>query len=191
MRLHRIENLSVQPGGDVATRRISFRYLALLFGPMSGVTLVTEEAALVPNEGRRKQLAAITRRALFRPYVKRPPPPPPPPPPPKKADPPPPSGPETYRLVSLSEWKGRSEVVVLDTNKGLTTKYRTGDELAGGKVVAVDYRTLPRPKNPDLESSSRVIISADNALWAIESGDTLADKYELSADRLPPDLRKD
>ena len=192
-RLHRIENLTVGMAESVAERTVSFRFLALVLKPPRGVEILNAKDAVKIDDAQRKLRDGIARRALFRPYVKRPPPPPTPPPTPPPAPPPapPPPGPETFRVISLSEWRGEPEVLVLDTTENRTTKYHTGDALAGGKVVMVDYRPLPSPRKPELRSLSRVIISTKDELWAVESGDTLADKYRLADERVPSQLKHD
>ena len=192
-RLHRIENLTVGTADSSAERTVSFRFLTLVLEPMRDVTTLDDEAAVRIDPAKRKLHDGIARRALFRPYFKRPPPPPEPPPAPSRPEPAPPAppGPETFRVVSLSEWQGKPEVLVLDTTENRTTKYHTGDNLAGGKVLMVDYRALHAPRKPELQSLSRVIISTNDELWAVESGDTLADKYRLAAERVPPQLKND
>jgi hypothetical protein len=94
-------------------------------------------------------------------------------------------GPESLRVVSLSEWQGSPEIHVRDTVNERTLRYSPGDTLAGGVVVMVDYRALPMPGKEVLKSFSRVILKIDNEYWAIERGRTLAEKYKLTPDQLP------
>jgi hypothetical protein len=78
-------------------------------------------------------------------------------------------------------------VVVLDTTAQKTRRYKTGDELAGGKIVSVDYREMPMPDSFAL-SESRVIVQIGSEFFAIERGRTLADKRKLELDQLPRDI---
>jgi len=71
-----------------------------------------------------------------------------------------------------------------------TTRHKAGDPLAGGQIVLVDFRPLPKPGNEALQSYSRVIIKIATEFWAIERGQTLADKYRLRVDQLPESLSK-
>ncbi len=93
-------------------------------------------------------------------------------------------------MVSLSEWQGRPEVHVRDLTNQSLASYGQGDDLAGGKIVAVDYRSLPHPAKPGLQSHSRVIVKIGEAFWAVERGQTLADKRQLAAEQLPEKLSK-
>ncbi len=190
--LQRIDNLTISPRGS-GEFAVSFRYLTLVLVPPVPVERVALEPGGTLDGDRRALYDAILRRDLFRPYVKRPPPPPAPEPSPKPDQPPAPTGPgpETFRIVSLSQWRGESEILVRDATAGVIAEYSPGDELAGGRVVRVDYRPLPLPRNPDLVSSSRVIISIGDEYWAIERGDTLADRYRLPPELLPADLKDD
>ena len=178
--LHRVENLMVRPRDNSVS--VDFRYLSLV---LSSAPVTEREELLVPEltGDRRAIYDTIEERDIFRPYIKTSPEPVPVP-----VSVPAGPGPESYRVVSLSQWKGVSEVLVLDLNSQKTTKYLTGDDLAGGVLVQVDYRALPRPRKPGLKSPSRVIIDDDGIYWAVESGDTLADKYRLSPEQLPPEL---
>ncbi|MBC8242875.1 MAG: hypothetical protein H8E20_00650 [Verrucomicrobia bacterium] len=192
----RVENITFLPVGGAAEVRIDFQFLSLVVGAaklarqeqlttreVRGETLISEERSL---------FAAITKRAFFLPYQKKPDPPPQPPTSPKPTPPsvPPPPGPETYKIVSLSEWQGKPEIMVLDSNQNKTINYRLGDDLAGGKIVMIDYRKMPFPKKPALLSGSRVILAIGEEYWAIERGNTLADKHKLAPEQLPAGLAK-
>ena len=119
-----------------------------------------------------------------------------PPPPPVKgtpgtpAFPPVPPGPETFRIVSLSEWQGQPEVHVRDMTTLKTALYKTGDALAGGTIVLVDYRAMPLPGASGLQSFSRVIVRVKDEFFAIERGQTLADLRKMELAQLPPELVK-
>ena len=79
--------------------------------------------------------------------------------------------------------------MVLDSNQNKAS-YKPGDELAGGKIVMIDYRKMPFPKKPALLSQSRVILIIGEDYWAIERGNTLADKHKLVPEQLPENLAK-
>ncbi len=99
-----------------------------------------------------------------------------------------PPGPESLRVVSLSEWQGQPEVHVRDMAAEKTLRFKPGDNLAGGVVRMVDYRPMPLPGNEALKSFSRVIIQIGAEYWAVERGQTLADKHKLSPEQLPDNL---
>ena len=69
-------------------------------------------------------------------------------------------------------------------------RYRVGDELAGGTIAMVDYRSVPLPGNSLLQSHSRLILRLGEEFWAVERGGTLAEKRKLSANELPPQLAR-
>jgi hypothetical protein len=184
--LHRVESLNVRPQEDGAVS-VQFRYMSLVIKkPLIAVERDGLEVPVIDGDARAIH-DAIAERDIFRPYVKKDAPPPPPLQR-KPAAPPAGPGPETFRVVSLSQWDGRPEVLILDITSNKTKKYHVGDRLAGGVLVEVDYRPLPAPRKPGLKSLSRVIIGFDGTFWAIENGDSLADKYLLGSDRLPPGL---
>ena len=192
----RVENITLLPVGGTADVRIDFQFLSLVVG----ATKLARQEQLKTREVRdetlqseeRSLFAAITKRAFFLPYQKKPDPPPAPPTSPKPAPPsiPPPPGPETYKIVSLSEWQGQPEIMVLDSNQNKTVNYKPGDDLAGGKIVMIDYRKMPFPKKPALLSQSRVILAIGEEYWAIERGNTLADRHKLATEQLPANLAK-
>ena len=187
--LHRIENLTLASGEPLGQVRVRFRYLTLVMDPPPDLERKPVKFKLALDTPERRRLDLIVQRDLLRPYVKRPPAPASEPAP-STAPPegPPPPGPETFRIVSLSEWHGVSEVHVLDTTHQKTARYRVGDALAGGRIVAIDYRPMPMPGKPYLQSFSRVIVRIGDEYWAIERGQTLADKRRLRRDELPENL---
>ena len=99
-------------------------------------------------------------------------------------------GPETYRLVSLSEWGGESEIHVRDLTAQKTLRYKVGDSIAGGVIVLVDYRPMPTPGREHVLSGSRVILRIGNEYWAIERGGTFAQRHKLKPEQLPPGLAR-
>ena len=186
--LHRIENLTVSSGDRPGQSKIRFRFLTLVMDPapvFDPIDLTTKVTLASPQ---RRAYDSILTRDLLRPYVKREPsgtnsesPP---------SSTPPPPGPESFRVVSLSEWKGQPEVHVRDLVNQKTQRYKPGDALADGTVVMVDYRPFPMPGNEALRSFSRVILKIGSDYWAIEHGRTLADKYKLETEKLPEQLAK-
>ena len=134
----------------------------------------------------RKRFDGIVGRDLLRPYVKRSP---------EKSggapgSAPAPSGPAALQVVSLSEWMGQPEVHIRDLTNKKTLHYKPGDELAGGTIVMVDYRPLPLPGHEGLKSFSRVILKVGDEYWAIERGQTLAEKYRLAPEQWPDGVSK-
>ena len=85
---------------------------------------------------------------------------------------------------------GQPEVHVRDLTNQKTLRFKSGDPLAGGTIVMVDYRPLPMPENEGLQSFSRVIVKIGNEYWAIERGKTLADRHRLKPEELPAQLSK-
>ena len=133
--------------------------------------------------------SGITKRALFLPYEKKASTPLPPSNQPKTKTTPPPPGPESYKVVSLSQWKGKQEVMIYNSIKKETKSYKLGDSLAGGTIVMIDYRQMPFPNKPDLLSQSRVIVLIKAKYWAIERGNTMADMYQLTLEQLPENIK--
>lgn len=188
--LHRVENLSILPGDKPGQARIRFRFLTLVLDPAPEVTRKALADKFALDSAERRAYDELVARDILRPYVKRPPPPKTPAG--SKAGPgvsvanaaP---GPESFKIVSLSEWEGQPEVHVLDTTAQKTKRYRPGEALAGGTIVCVDYREMALPGSFAL-SESRVILRVGNDFWAIERGKTLADKHKLSEEQLPREL---
>jgi len=189
----RVENITLLPVAGTAEIRIDFQFLSLVVGE----TKLANREQLKIREVRSETLlskertlfAAIAKRAFFLPYQKKQDPPPATPKPTPPSAPLPP-GPETYKIVSLSLWQGQPEIMVLDSNQNKTAIYKIGDDLAGGKIVMIDYRKMPFPKKPSLLSQSRVILAIGEDYWAIERGNTLADKHRLVPEQLPENLAK-
>ncbi len=188
--LHRTENLAVTRGDSPGVVRVRFRYLTLVIDPAPDVVRTNLVAGLGLESSERHLLNSIVSRDVLRPYIRRPPPPPASPAPstPAGQRPAAPPGPESFRIVSLSEWEGVPEVHIRDMTAQKTHIYHPGDALEGGTLVMVDYRTLPRPDNPQLKSSSRMILKIGADYFAIERGRTLADKRKLAPSDLPPAL---
>ena len=192
--LHRLEGVTVSSGDQPGLVKVRFRYLTLVIDPAPEVQRKELAAAHGLDSPERHIFDGIASRDLLRPYVKRLPPPAPgtPDSPPGSAPRKPGStpGPETFRIVSLSEWMGQPEVHVRDLTARKTLRFRPGDAFAGGTLVCVDYRPLPAPGNEFLRSDSRVIVRIGSEYWAIEHGRTFADKHRLAPEQLPPVLAK-
>ncbi|MFM7102402.1 MAG: hypothetical protein ACKO3N_14655, partial [Verrucomicrobiota bacterium] len=174
--LHRTDGLVVQQGDAPGQVRVRFRYLTLVIDPAPEVVRTNLAPVLTLESPERHLLGSIVTRDILRPYLRRPPAPPAPgqpaPPPAKPGVPP---GPETFRVVSLSEWQGEPEIHLRDLTAQKTVRYRPGDELAGGTIVMVDYRPMPLPGNSLLQSHSRLILRIGEEYWAVDRGRTLAE----------------
>jgi hypothetical protein len=184
--LHRVEHLPLSAGDAPGQVRAGFRYLTLVVDPAPVVESIPLQAKFDLESPERKLYDGIVARDLLRPYVKKSP---------EKSGsnpdrPATPSGPAGLRIVSLTDWMGQPEVHVRDLTSQKTLRFKAGDELAGGTIVMVDYRPLPLPGNEALKSFSRVILKVGTEYWAIERGQTLADKYRLSPERWPEQLSK-
>jgi hypothetical protein len=188
--LHRTEGLSVGSGEVPGIVRVNFRYLTLVIDPAPDVVRTNLVAKLGLDSPRRHLLNGIVSRDILRPYIRRPPPTVPGQTPASASKRNLPPGPETFRVVSLTEWQGRPEIHVRDLSAQKTMLFKPGDELAGGIIVMVDYRPMPKPGNSLLQSFSRLILKIGDEFWAIERGRTLADKRKLSTDELPPTLTR-
>lgn len=184
--LNRIENLAISSGEAPGQARVGFRFLTLVLDVASSMEIAPLEASVTLDSPERLAFNGIVERDIFRPYIKRPPEEKRPP----EQSPAAPPGPATLRVVSLSDWGGEPEVHLRDLNTQETRRYKIGDELAEGVIVMVDYRPLPLPGNEALNSFSRVIIRVGTEYWAIERGQTLADKRPLAPDQAPESLPK-
>lgn len=189
--LHRTENLTVSTGDSPGTVKVRFRYLTLVIEPAPDVERTNLVPALTLESPERHLLNSIVSRDLLRPYIKRTPAPSQPgQPAPAPSKPGVPPGLEIFRVVSLSEWNGEPEIHIRDLAAQKTVRYRVGDELAGGTIAMVDYRSLPLPGNSLLQSHSRLILKIGNEFWAIERGRTLAEKRRMSDSEVPIQLLK-
>lgn len=192
--LHRVEGVTIAHGDQPGLVKVRFRYLTLVIDPAPDVQRKDLVAAHALDSPERHIFDGIATRDLLRPYLKRPPPPPVGAPgiasgsaAGKPGSTP---GPETFRIVSLSEWMGQPEVHVRDLTARKTLRFQPGDAFAGGTLVCVDYRSLPSPGKEFLRSDSRVIVRIGAEYWAIERGRTFADKHRLNPDQLPAELAK-
>jgi hypothetical protein len=194
--LHRVDNVVLTPvtGGEV---ELQAKYATLLLEAPKGEKLVTDEEPDLPDASLlespdRQQYQMIASRDLFRPYMQAKAKPPETPPQPREQPPsPPPRGNEgRYRVVGLPTFSGQAEVAIKDFGNNKTTFYKPGDDLAGGKVVMVDYRPMPLPKKPEILSESRVVLQVGSEYYAVELGQSLTEKRALTGDDVPPGLPK-
>jgi hypothetical protein len=206
--LHRLEGLSIVPQRDGRAVDLAFRYMTIVLdedllemqrkvgGETKTINVATntvDEASLpgLADNPDRDEYDLIVSRNIFRPYIQ------------KKRRPEPrvaqerpqPARPQRepdrnrFKVVSLTDWGDSSDISVKDTETGQIRRYNLGDPLAGGRIVMVDYRTMPRPDDPELLSTSRVIMRLGEDYFAIELGESLASKHRLDAAQLPEELR--
>jgi hypothetical protein len=184
--LHRLDGLNLLPGERPGEVKVRFRFLTLVIDPAPTVERAELPRPSIDSPDRRL-LDGLVERDLLRPYIKRPPAPP------KPATSVTPSttpGPESLRIVDLSQWQGQSEVAVLDATQQRTIRYRPGDPLAGGVILGVESQP-PGPRTlADPPRKGRLLLKIGNDYWAVDLGRTLAEKYKLAADQLPADLPK-
>ena len=193
--MHRLENLTMKPelrDGEVS---LQVRYTTLAFDEAKGLvptTRPTEAPVATLDTKLRRDYAVITERDLFRPYIKRRPEPPrriTSSPPPRRVTQPEPPPPDSFSVVGLPRWPTGEEVYVRNNRSGETRVYRVGDSLLQGEIVMVDYRLLSKPDDPELLSTSRVIVKIGEDYWAVDLGQTLRKKRRLEGEVLPPRLR--
>jgi hypothetical protein len=200
--LHRLDSVALAPVPNSSDVQLQVKYATLLLEPAKGEKLVVDEVADQPPDAtvlespERQRYDMIAMRDVFRPYIPAKPQPQPEPrrseePQRRVAESPPPRGGEgRYRVVGLPMFAGQTEVLVRDSSSGKVSNLKTGDDLGGGKIVMVDYRVLPSPRNPEILSGSRVVLQIGNEYYAVELGQSLADKRTLSASEVPSDLPK-
>jgi hypothetical protein len=183
--IHRLENVTLTSYEKPGEIRVRFVYLTLVIEPAPEVDPIDLKPKFNLESPERLAYNSILERDILRPYIKLPPPPPASSRPGAPGAGTPPPGPESLKVVSLSEWEGQPEVHIRDTARNETFRYRPGDKLKDMKIVAVDYRAMPLPRNPQLLSHSRVILQIQDEYWAVERGQTLAEKRKLEANEWP------
>jgi hypothetical protein len=177
--IHRVENLALSAGDQPGRLKARFRFLTLVIDspPEGGRADLTPKFALDSPE--RRFYDCIAQRDLLRPYAQKSP----------AQSSSSTDRPGMLKVVSLAQWGGFAEATVRDTDRDSYSTYKVGDTFEGAVVSMIDYRTLPVPNKPGLLSSSRVILKIGGDYWAVEQGQTLADKYQLTAAQLPAQLR--
>lgn len=190
--LHRVDGLTVSAGESAGQVRVRFRYTTLVMDPAPEVDPINLQPKFALDSPQRRVFDAIVQRDILRPYVKRAVVPIPGNPggTPPGTSPGTAPGPEGFKVVSLSEWLGQPEVHVRDLINQRTLRFKVGDALAGGTIVMIDYRTMPKSGNELLQAFSRVIVRIGDEYWAIETGKTLGQKYRLVPDQLPAALAR-
>ena len=198
--LHRIDDVALSPDPKTGKMDLQLKYYTLVLAAPPGRAAATTgpatEPAVTLDGERRDRYDMIVRRDAFRPYVPRP----------KvvverprertgREDPPPPSvdRESQLRIVGLPTLFGVPEVNVRDSSLGETrTKtLKIGEKLGKGTIVMIDYRPIPRRDDPKKTSPSRAILRIGTDYWAVENGQTVADKHRMKASELPAALRKD
>jgi hypothetical protein len=181
--VHRIEGVTLSNSEKPGEVKIRLLYLTLVLEPSPDFDPIELKTKFTLESPERIAYNSILERDLLRPYVKAPKPPPA-----KSGDgPSTPIGPEALKVVSLSEWEGQPEVHIRDVTRNVTQRYVPGEKLKdNGEIVAVDYRPMPSPRNPLLLSHSRVILKIGDDFWAVERGESLAQKRKLEPDQWPP-----
>jgi len=198
--LHRLDTLSLKPSGAGPGRvDLNFKYSTLALEPTgssgSASRPATRPAGRLDTPQRQQYELLIASRDILRPYVRRerpqpqperprPSPPPPPPPPPPSAPPE-----ASWRLAGLPTLFGKELIHVRHVSSGEVKTYKIGQRLAGGQIVMIDCRPVRRKDNPREFSDSRVILKISSAYWAVEIGDSLAQKRQLATADLPEHLR--
>ncbi len=195
--VHRLETLSLIPLSD-GKMNVQFKYSTLaLEAPKAGArptTSAATEPAGSLDTAQREQYEVIALRDMFRPYVARPPVARVDPTPERPAETPQPRISESQdsrlRVTGLPTLFGKDYVYVRNTGSNETRTYKPGDQWGDAKVVMVDCRPMPRKGNPREFTDSRVILRIGQDYWAVELGDTLADKHRVTTAELPPSLQK-
>ncbi len=185
-RLHRLESLALSPANEGGRVRVRFRYLSLVLKPAPDFKPVTDLAQANLDSPQRHRYDAIMRRDLLRPML-------------AGDHEPPPAASEpvqqanvdaqNLKVVSLSSWENQPEAHLYDGRNQKTTVCHPGEKLLDGELAMVDYRPLPWPGKPGLLSYSRLIWRIGEEYWAVEIGQTLAERRRLSAAELPPSLK--
>lgn len=151
----------------------------------------------------REEYDIIAARNIFRPLTATPPQPAsatalkPKPPAAKPAKPPAVRPPWTaprqgahLTLVSGMQIGRSTTLTVRDDRTKQTKTYSSGDRIAGGVIVMLDYRRMIRTAKGQKYGASRVILLIDKEYWAVELGRKFSDMRPLTTDQLPPELRK-
>ena len=187
--LHRITGLTI---GRIAKSRdlaVSLRYETLAPAIGKDIPLPAPPAAGAArlDAPERKKYNVVVSRNMFRPHVLKPTKPDKPTTRPKPA--PDPVDPD-LRVTSLMQVGPRLLISVRHDRTKVVKKYKQGDRLAGGVVVMVDYRTMPRPENRKKTSSCRLLLRMGKEYWAVELHDTLGNRWRMRADQVPKELSK-
>lgn len=183
--LHRLEGVTLTAHEKPGEIKLRVLYMTLVLEPAPEFDPVEIKAKYTLESPERFAYNTILDRDILRPYIKATPATPAPGQPGSTPSLSPP-GPESLRVVSLSEWEGQPEVHIRDLANNKTLRFRPGDKMKDNtEILAVDYRALPSARNPLLKSDSRVILKVGNELFAVERGQTLAEKRKLEEGQWP------
>lgn len=192
---HKLDGIKFTPVNQPGWVKVAFRYLTIVLDPVpdavkkSGVTNIVVADLTTPE---RQLYQGIVARDIFRPYVKRPPEVKPQEPSPANQEQAtnnqPTFKPEIWKVVSLSEWAGKVEIHLMNTENNSVHLYTPGDKIEGWTLLGVDYRRMPIP-NSILYSDSRVILQNAEGYWAVEPGSTLAQLHQMKVEDLPSNLK--
>jgi hypothetical protein len=188
-RLHRVEDLSLSPARGAGNVRVRFSYLTLVLNSPPGAKLLDPPAVANLDSPLRRRYDVISKRDFLRPYIASEQPAPPPVP--LTSDQLEVQREQNLTVVSLSSWDGQPEVDLSDAEHHCLLTLRPGDKLLDGQVVLVDYRPLPLPSSSGFLSYSRLIWRVGNEYWAVEAGQTLAQRRRLTPNELPPGLHRE
>lgn len=182
--VHRMEGVTLTAYDKPGEIKIRFVYVTLVIDPAPEVAPADLKQPFTLESPERLAYNTVLERDILRPYIKAPPPEPAPASKPGNSTAPP--GPDSLRVVSLSEWDGVPEVHIHDSAKDKTLRFRQGEKIEShGEIVAVDYRPMPLPEVPGLLSHSRLILKTGDEFWAVERGQTLAQKRKLAPGEWP------
>ncbi len=215
--LYRIDRLSLQPDWETDRVEMSLRYATILpvqpeypktvkkhdppvivAGKYETGSLIGSLSAAGPDGSDRTRYTALSLRNPLLRYRKRPvrvarQPDPRPRPRPRPQPNPPRPAPQParaeYKLTSLTRINGEPKIRIENLRTGLSKLYKVGDAFDGGTIARADYRDMPRPDNPKLISSSRIILRKGPDYWAVERGQTFSQKRLLRQDQLPEDMQ--
>ena len=197
--LHKVEQLSITPAGNEV--KVDVTFLTLVLPEIKDASLravTTMPAATQPAslEERKIAYALIAARDVLRPYIQRVVQPQPNDPPPGQHEVTPdtlPADPTArLKLSDMSIYNGQDDQVGFYdlTTPDKVQWMKIGDAMAGGKIVCIDRRPLPKREKPELDSPGRIIIQIGQEYFAVEVETTVAQKYPLPADKLPTGLKK-
>jgi len=204
--VHRVDNLVITPQWTRGEVDLKLRYSTLVLHA-SDVRKVEpnqvkpEQRQVALDTKHRDRFDVIASRDLLRPYIKkrvvqqtpsRPADTP-------RADatppaPPTPAGPtfaQRMKLVGLPQWGDQSEAIFKDTVSRETTRFERGERVGDAAIAMIDYRVMQRHDDAERQTPSRLILKVGPDYWAVELGDTLAQRHRLSRDMLPQALRSD
>lgn len=191
---HRVESLRFSASSQPGWVRVGFRYLTLVVEPTpTSVGTNTMDTITVADLAtpERQLYEGIVARDIFRPYVKKPV---------GVKDvaseggasdgsqEPPAFRPEIWKVISLSEWNGKSEIHVQNTESGEIQVYQPGDTVEGWTLLMVDYRRMPKADSI-LYSESRVILQNKEGYWALDKGSSFAQLYPMKEEELPSSIK--